>query len=41
MGWVKIDKAGKYHLNLKPESIETQRKFGLTLVSVKLVPVKK
>ena len=41
VGRVKIDKAGKYHLDLKPESIETQRKLGLTLVSVRLVPVAK
>ena len=40
-GRVKVDKAGRYHLDLKPESIETQRKLGLTLVSVMLVPVAK
>lgn len=39
IGRVKIDKAGQYTLNLKPEKIEAAQKFGLTLVSVKLVPV--
>ena len=38
---VKIDKAGKYSLSLKPETIRAEKKFGLTLVSVKLVPVQK
>jgi alpha-L-fucosidase len=38
-GRVKIDKAGKYHLSLKPESIPSTQKFGITLVSVRLVPV--
>jgi alpha-L-fucosidase len=39
IGSLKIDKAGKYHLALKPESIQSERKFGLTLVSVKLMPI--
>ncbi len=39
IGRVKIDKAGAYTLNLKPEKIESAQKLGLTLVSVKLVPV--
>ena len=39
LGRLKVDKAGKYHLSLKPESIPTTQKFGITLVSVRLVPV--
>jgi alpha-L-fucosidase len=39
IGRVKINKAGQYTLNLKPEKIEAAQKLGLTLVSVKLVPV--
>jgi hypothetical protein len=41
VGRVTIDKAGKYNLNLKPELIRAEKKLGLTLVSVKLVPVKR
>ncbi|HWR37451.1 MAG TPA: alpha-L-fucosidase [Clostridia bacterium] len=40
IGRVKIDKAGQYTLNLMPEKIEAAQNLGLTLVSVKLVPVK-
>jgi alpha-L-fucosidase len=40
-GRVTIDKAGKYSLSLKPESIKADKKLGLTLVSVKLVRVAK
>lgn len=40
MGTVKIDKAGQYSLSLKPETIRAEKKLGLTLVSVKLVPIK-
>lgn len=39
MGRVTLDKPGKYHLALKPETIRAEKKLGLTLVSVKLVPV--
>ncbi len=39
IGTVKIDRAGKYSLSLKPETIKAEKKLGLTLVSVKLVPV--
>lgn len=39
MGRVRVDKPGKYHLILKPETIQAEKKLGLTLVSVKLVPV--
>lgn len=41
IGRVKIDKAGQYTLDLKPEKIEAAQDLGLTLVSVKLVPVSK
>ena len=41
MGRVTVDRADKYHLSLKPDSIKSEKKLGLTLVSVKLVPVKK
>ncbi|PYS88590.1 MAG: alpha-L-fucosidase [Acidobacteria bacterium] len=40
IGSVTIDKAGKYSLSLKPDSIRSEKKLGLTLVSVKLVPAK-
>jgi alpha-L-fucosidase len=40
MGRVKLDNAGSYQLSLKPESIEAAKKLGITLVSVKLVPVR-
>ncbi len=40
VGRVTIDKPGKYSLALKPEMIKAEKKLGLTLVSVKLVPVK-
>jgi alpha-L-fucosidase len=38
MGHIRIDKAGKYSATLKPEEIPAGQKFGLTLVSVRLVP---
>jgi len=41
MGRVTFDKPGKYHLALRPETILSEKKLGLTLVSVKLVPVQK
>ena len=36
IGKVRIDKPGLYKLSLKPETIESAKKLGLTLVSVKL-----
>jgi hypothetical protein len=38
LGQVKIPKAGKYDLALKPESIESAQGFGFTLVSIQLIP---
>jgi hypothetical protein len=38
IGRVTIDKAGRYHLTLKPETILAAKKLGLTLVSVELRP---
>jgi alpha-L-fucosidase len=40
LGQVAIDKAGAYKLALKPESIESRRKSGLGLVSIRLTPVR-
>jgi alpha-L-fucosidase len=40
MGQVTVDKAGKYHLSLKPETIKAEKRHGLTLVAVKLLPAK-
>jgi len=40
VGRVTFDKAGKYNFALKPEAIQAEKKLGLTLVSVKLIPVK-
>jgi alpha-L-fucosidase len=40
MGRVRVDRAGKYTLTLKPESLKTEKQFGLTLVSVRLVPAR-
>ena len=40
IGQITVDKAGKYNLSLKPDVIKAEKKLGLTLVSVKLVPVK-
>jgi hypothetical protein len=37
-GAVTIDKAGDYALSLKPQSIESPKGYGLTLVSVELTP---
>ena len=37
-GRVTIDRAGKYNLTLKPETIRAEKKLGLTLVSVRLIP---
>jgi alpha-L-fucosidase len=41
VGRISIDKPGPYALSLKPESIKADKKLGLTLVSVKLVPARK
>jgi alpha-L-fucosidase len=38
-GRVNLDKAGKYNFSLKPESIKADKKLGLTLVEIRLVPV--
>jgi len=40
-GRITVDRAGKYNLSLKPESIRADKKLGLTLVSVKLIRVEK
>jgi alpha-L-fucosidase len=40
-GRITIDKSGKYSLSFKPETIKADKKLGLTLVSVKLVPAAK
>jgi alpha-L-fucosidase len=37
IGQVKIDKPGRHSLALKPETIQTGKQLGLTLVSVKLI----
>ena len=41
VGRVTINKAGQYSLTLKPETIRAEKKLGLTLVSVKLIPAQK
>jgi alpha-L-fucosidase len=41
VGRVTIDKAGQYTLSLRPDTIKAEKKLGLTLVSVKLIFVKK
>jgi alpha-L-fucosidase len=38
LGEVKIEKPGVYTLTVHPETIVTEKRLGLTLVSVKLVP---
>jgi len=38
LGQIEIAKAGKYNLSLQPQSIVAEKKFGLTLVSIQLVP---
>ena len=40
LGRIKIDKAGKYTATLKPDDIPAGQKFGLTLVSIRLVQAK-
>jgi len=40
IGRVTFDKAGKYNLTLTPQSIRAEKKLGLTLVSVELIPVR-
>ena len=40
VGRLRVDKAGKYGLTLKPQSIRSEKKLGLTLVSVRLVPAR-
>jgi alpha-L-fucosidase len=36
LGEIKIDKSGSYTLNLRPETIETAKRMGLTLVEIQL-----
>ncbi len=38
MGRVRFDKPGTHSLSLKPETIRADKKLGLTLVAVKLIP---
>jgi alpha-L-fucosidase len=38
-GTVTVDKAGEYQLSLKPQSIESPKGYGLTLVSVEMNPI--
>ena len=38
LGRLRVDKAGKYGLALKPQTLRSDKKLGLTLVSVRLVP---
>jgi alpha-L-fucosidase len=38
VGHVQLSKAGSYSLSLKPDAIPAGQKFGLTLVSVRLMP---
>lgn len=40
LGRVEIPRSGTYQLSLKPETIESAKHFGLTLVYVKLTPMK-
>jgi alpha-L-fucosidase len=40
IGRITMDQPGKYNLTLKPELIRAEKKLGLTLVSVELIPVK-
>jgi alpha-L-fucosidase len=39
VGRVRIEKSGKYDLSLKPEEIPAGQMYGLTLVSIRLLPV--
>jgi alpha-L-fucosidase len=41
IGRITIDKPGKYTAALRPETLKAEKKLGLTLVSVRLVPVQK
>ncbi|HEX6623466.1 MAG TPA: alpha-L-fucosidase [Pyrinomonadaceae bacterium] len=41
LGRVRFDKPGAHSLSLKPETIRADKKLGLTLVAVKLVPAAK
>jgi alpha-L-fucosidase len=38
VGRVRVEKAGQYDLALKPQTLRSDKKLGLTLVSVRLVP---
>lgn len=39
LGRLRVDKAGRYGITLKPQTLRSDKKLGLTLVSVRLVPV--
>jgi len=39
VGTVTLDKAGEYQLSLKPQSIESPKGYGLTLVSLEMEPM--
>lgn len=41
VGRITVDKAGNYSAALRPETLKAEKKLGLTLVAVKLVPVQK
>jgi alpha-L-fucosidase len=41
IGQVVFDKPGKYSLALRPQMLKTEQQLGLTLVSVKLLPVER
>jgi len=40
MGHIRVDKSGRYTASIKAEDIPAGQKFGLTLVSLRLVPAK-
>ena len=40
VGRLSIDSAGRQSLTLRPETIKNEKKLGLTLVSVRLIPVR-
>jgi alpha-L-fucosidase len=38
LGRLRVEKAGRYGLSLKPQTLRSDKKLGLTLVNVRLVP---
>ena len=38
LGRLRVDNAGRYDLSLKPQTLRSDKKLGLTLVNVRLVP---